>query len=215
MPSLVSFIIKEKIMAELHVQPKRNSYWWVWLILALLIIGGAIYWYLNYYQKGTGTVVPARDSTAVTTPPTGDSVNLAMGQASAWDQVDFNSPDTTYLEMTDRNIKTQYNAHFVIYSLPGRSLFASGNSSLTAAGKQHLDQVGASINQRFNKAEVQVYDRSDRYAPGRLAVQRAESVSNYLVRNSQLDQCQVTVYQSGQASATAGHSDLVDIVVKR
>ena len=44
-------------MAQLHVQPKRNSYWWLWLLLTLMVIAGAIYWYINYYHKnGNNTV---------------------------------------------------------------------------------------------------------------------------------------------------------------
>jgi hypothetical protein len=38
-------------MAELHVQRKRNRYLWLWFILAIIIIAGALYYYINYYQK--------------------------------------------------------------------------------------------------------------------------------------------------------------------
>jgi hypothetical protein len=38
-------------MAELHVQRKRNRYLWVWFVLAVIIIAGALYYYINYYQK--------------------------------------------------------------------------------------------------------------------------------------------------------------------
>ena len=38
-------------MANLHVQPKRKNYLWLWIIIILLIAAG-IYYYLNYYSKG-------------------------------------------------------------------------------------------------------------------------------------------------------------------
>jgi hypothetical protein len=38
-------------MAELHVQRKRNHYLWLWFVLAVIIIAGALYYYINYYQK--------------------------------------------------------------------------------------------------------------------------------------------------------------------
>ena len=43
-------------MAELHVQPKRKSYWWLWLIILLIIIAAAVYWYMNYYNKNDNVV---------------------------------------------------------------------------------------------------------------------------------------------------------------
>ena len=38
-------------MANLHVQPKKKNYLWLWIILIVLIAAG-IYYYLNYYSKG-------------------------------------------------------------------------------------------------------------------------------------------------------------------
>lgn len=38
-------------MANLHVQPKRKNYLWLW-ILVILIIAAALYYYFNYYKKG-------------------------------------------------------------------------------------------------------------------------------------------------------------------
>jgi len=38
-------------MADLHVQPKKKNYLWVWIIILLLIAAG-VYYYINYYSKG-------------------------------------------------------------------------------------------------------------------------------------------------------------------
>lgn len=52
-------------MANLHVQPKRKNYLWVW-ILIILILAAAVYYYVNYYSKGikpgaanTSRIVPS------------------------------------------------------------------------------------------------------------------------------------------------------------
>ena len=102
-------------MAELHVQPKRNNYWWLWLLLILIIIAALIY-YFNYYQKGKQMELPgAADSTA--TINNADTASPAVAPtANLWDQVDFDSPDTSYPEVTDKNLITKSNSHFVIYS---------------------------------------------------------------------------------------------------
>jgi len=39
-------------MANLHVQPKRKNYVWVWILIIILIISAAVYYYVNYYSKG-------------------------------------------------------------------------------------------------------------------------------------------------------------------
>ncbi len=39
-------------MANLHVQPKKKNYLWVWIIIILLIIAAGVYYYINYYSKG-------------------------------------------------------------------------------------------------------------------------------------------------------------------
>src|SRR5690348_903614 len=108
-------------MAELHVQPKRNNYWWLWVLLILIIIAALIY-YFNYYQKGKPLQLPgAADSTAMNNP---DTVSAPVAPtANLWDQVDFDSPDTSYVEVTDKNIMTKSNSHFVIYSEDVSHLF--------------------------------------------------------------------------------------------
>lgn len=203
-------------MAELHVQPKRNSYWWIWLLLAIIIIGGAIYYYVNYYQKGeTITGTTTTDSAYSSNTATTDSTTVEMGQANLWNQVDFDSPDTTYPELTDKNITTKSNAHFVIYSMNTQNLFDDNKSDLSNEGRQRLNQIGSSINKRFNSADVKIYDQSDTTQPDRLAVQRAETISNYLVNNAKLDKSHITVYRPGEQASVPKKSNTVNIVVKR
>ncbi len=202
-------------MAELHVQPKKNSYWWLWLLLAIILIAGAIYYYLNYYQKGEQIAPTTTDSTYSTNNTASDSTTVAMGHANLWSQIDFNSPDTTYSEVTDKNIKTQSNAHFVIYSLNTNNLFPNDKSELSDKGKQSLNQIGASINKRFDSADVKIYDQSDTTKQDRLATERAEMVRNYLIDNSKLNQQHVTCYQRGEPASVPDKSNTVNIVVKR
>ncbi len=51
-------------MAELHVQRKKSHNLWIWFVIALIVIAGALYYYINYYQKRnqTGT---AKSSSAM------------------------------------------------------------------------------------------------------------------------------------------------------
>ena len=200
-------------MAELHVQPKRNNYWWLWVLLILIIIAALIY-YFNYYQKGKPLQLPgAADSTAMNNP---DTVSAPVAPtANLWDQVDFDSPDTSYVEVTDKNIMTKSNSHFVIYSEDVSNLFENGKSDLSKEGKQSLDQVASSINKRFNTADVRIYAQSDTAHADQLAMQRGESVSNYLVKNTNIDQSRISVFHPGEGTSVPDKKDQVSIVVKR
>jgi len=201
-------------MAELHVQPKRNNYWWLWLLLILIIIAALIY-YFNYYQKGKQLELPgAADSTA--TVNNADTASPAVAPtANLWDQVDFDSPDTSYPEVTDKNLVTKSNSHFVIYSEDVSNLFENGKSDLSKEGKQSLDQVASSINKRFNTADVRIYAQSDTAHADQLAMQRGESVSNYLVKNTNIDQSRISVFHPGEGTSVPDKKDQVSIVVKR
>ncbi len=210
-------------MAELHVQPKRNNYWWLWLLLAIIIIAGAIYYYLNYYQKGKTIEGTTTDSTYSTSNNTADSTSVTAadstsrqtGRANLWSQIDFNSPDTTYPEVTDKSVTTRSNAHFVIYTLNSKDLFQNDKSDLSDKGKQSLNQVGASINKRFDSADVKIYAQADTTKQDQLAMERSESVRNYLVDNSKLRQQHISVYQRGEPASVPSNSNTVNIVVKR
>jgi len=201
-------------MAELHVQPKRNNYWWLWLLLILIIIAALVY-YFYYYQKGKQLELPGTaDSTA--TINNADTASMSVAPtANLWDQVDFDSPDTSYPEVTDKNLVTKSNSHFVIYSEDVSNLFENGKSDLSKEGKQSLDQVASSINKRFNTADVRIYAQSDTAHADQLAMQRGESVSNYLVKNTNIDQSRISVFHPGEGTSVPDKKDQVSIVVKR
>jgi outer membrane protein OmpA-like peptidoglycan-associated protein len=135
-------------MAELHVQPKRNSYWWLWLILAIIIIGGAVYYYLNYYQKDNtrSNNTTTTDSTSYNQQNKTNSTDVPA-TANLWSQVNFDSPDTTYTEVTDKEVSAKANAHFVIYSMNDSTLFENNKSELRNDGKKWLKQIATSIDQ--------------------------------------------------------------------
>ena len=63
-------------MANLHVQPKRKNYLWVWILIIILIITAAVYYYVNYYSKG---IKPGTGNASRVVP----SLQSGFAQASA------------------------------------------------------------------------------------------------------------------------------------
>ena len=63
-------------MANLHVQPKRKNYLWVW-ILIILIVAAGVYYYFTYYSKG---IKPGAANTSSIVP----SLHLHFAEVSAY-----------------------------------------------------------------------------------------------------------------------------------
>jgi hypothetical protein len=70
-------------MAEIRVEEKRGGLAWLWILLALLLIGAAVWYFMG--MPGTqdanqgieqGTTTPA--ATPATAPPPMDSVSLPV-----------------------------------------------------------------------------------------------------------------------------------------
>jgi outer membrane protein OmpA-like peptidoglycan-associated protein len=110
---------------------------------------------------------------------------------------------------------TKSNSHFVIYSEDVSHLFENGKSDVSKEGKQSLDQIASSINKRFTTADVRIYAQSDTAHADQLAMQRGESVSNYLAKNTNIDQSRISVFHPGEGTSVPGKKDQVSIVVKR
>lgn len=51
-------------MAELNVQRKRKTSWWLWLIIILILAAVLYYLYMNYYQ-GDKTITGFNQSNVV------------------------------------------------------------------------------------------------------------------------------------------------------
>ena len=82
-------------------------------------------------------------------------------------------------------------------------------------GKKGLKQIAASIDQRFKDGEVRIYNQTDSTKQDQLADARAENVKKYLIKNSKLQENNVSVYKVGEPSSLSTKSNTVHIVVKR
>ncbi len=203
-------------MAELHVQRKRNNYGWLWLMLAILIIGGALFYYFNYYKKDNSTGFTTNtDSSYHQSARSTDTINTTNYSDNLWSQVNFDSPDTTYAEISDKKVSIKANAHFVIYYIVNKDLFSDNESGLNKNGRESLQQVRTSIGQRFNAPDIKIYNQTDTSHIDSLAMERAESVSGFLGENSKIDKSRITVYHPGEPASLPTKSNTVNIVVKR
>lgn len=173
-------------MAELDVQPKRNS-WWPWLLLILLALA-ALFFLTKGCNNKAGT--PAGDSTAVAaTDPD-------------WNGVDFNAPKSSYEEVTDPDISVTGNDRYTIYTLGENILFPSGENTLQGSAEAKLEQIAASLEKRFKGAFIGVYGSTDSTGTAgqnqQLGGARADAVKTWLVEKGKVSADHVSTHSFGE-----------------
>ncbi|MDQ6845130.1 MAG: OmpA family protein, partial [Bacteroidota bacterium] len=142
-----------------------------------------------------------------------------------WDHVNFDSPDTAFAEINDKNVIEKANDRYVIYRMNDRILFDDNKSDIRPPGEKGLRQIGASLNQKFKDADVKIYsltDSSGEKQNSQLARQRAESVKNFLIKNSKMNDQDISIFPVDESRysthiSTGGNQPVntIEIVAKR
>jgi outer membrane protein OmpA-like peptidoglycan-associated protein len=184
-------------MAELDVQPKKKSPWWIWLILALVILA------LIFLIRGCN-----KDEVADTEVVTEDSsAKIEAVTVPNWSNVDFDAPNASIEEITDTSITVRGNDNYTIYGLGENILFATDDSNIQSGAEKQLEQISASLKKRFNGGAVAVYGNTDSTGTAghnaELGKQRAESVKNWLVKNAGVSSNKISVESKGQSDPVA------------
>jgi outer membrane protein OmpA-like peptidoglycan-associated protein len=192
-------------MAELNVQPKKRTPWWLWLIL--LIVALAL---LFFFLRGCGNQTGERTSvTTDSTTVTDTTIELGRTQAG-FDSVDFEAPAASYEEITDTAITVRGNDRYTIYGLGENVLFAKGESTLQNKAATQLKQIAASIEKRLKGSVIGIYGHTDssgdKQANEELATKRAEAVRNWLLQNSTIDASKISVQSLGESEPVASNN---------
>jgi outer membrane protein OmpA-like peptidoglycan-associated protein len=174
-------------MAELDVQPKRPSPWWLWLLLLLIAI--IVVFFL---MKGCNTKTPV----AATNPD--------------WNNVDMTTARTTDADVTDTSIAVRKNEQYTLYSLGENLLFATDQSTLQGDAGSKLQQVVTSLKKNFKEASIGVYGSTDSTGTAgenkTLGAERAAAVKNWLVTTGGLDSTKVSVHSLGESKPVASNA---------
>ena len=191
------------IMAELNVQPKRKSPWWIWVILALIIL------LLIYFFRGCDNTKQTVSNEAGSTSQSAGATSVGATSPN-WDSVDFNAPDATYEEITDTSISVRGNDKYTIYGLGENILFETGKDQVQGSAKTKLDQISKSIKKRFSGYWVAVYGNTDSTGDAQqnkeLSNKRAESVKKWLIENADVSQDRISVGALGEEEPVASNA---------
>lgn len=190
-------------MAELDVEPKRKSPWWIWLLIALAILA-LIFFLRGCNKESTTTVVEESESTS----QTGDTASQVLSTTTPdWNNVNFDVPTATYEEITDTDISVRGNNDYTIYGLGEDILFATGKSTIQTDAEKQLKQISASLEKRFRNASLAVYGNTDSTGSAgqnqQLGMQRAESVKAWLIENAKIPEDKISIQSKGQTDPVA------------
>jgi outer membrane protein OmpA-like peptidoglycan-associated protein len=184
-------------MAELDVQPKRSSPWWLWLLLVLLALVVLIFLFKGCNSKTT---------TVTTTDSTTSTKTIAVTQPD-WTKVDFNAAKASDENITDPAIAVSGNDQYTIYTLGENILFATDQDSLQGTAGDKLKQIVASLNKRFKGASIGVYGSTDATGTAghnkTLGAGRAAVVKDWLVKAGGLDSAHVSIHSLGETTPVA------------
>jgi outer membrane protein OmpA-like peptidoglycan-associated protein len=195
-------------MANLDVQPKKRGggmIMWILLALGLLLL-------LVLLAKGcSGSDDSAEHhATDTTTAATAHTTTTAADGTGTWDDVDFNAPAVQYQEITDKNIDVRGNDRYGIYGLGENVLFDKGSAEIKKDAEANLQQISASIGQRYKDGEIRIFgftdSTGDAQANMQLAQQRAEAVRSWLSSKGNISNANISVQSMGETKPTANNA---------
>ena len=194
-------------MAHLEVKPKSGTPWWVWLLVAIIVIALLLFFLKGCNSKST--ILATTDSTSTKTDSSSTKQAVAVTQPD-WNNVDFNSPKSKDADVTDKDIGVSGNDKYTIYTLGENILFATDQNTVQSNADAKLKQVIASLNKRFKGAVIGVYGNTDSTGTAghnkALGAERAAAVKSWLVSNGGLDSTKISVHSLGENKPVASNS---------
>ncbi len=118
--------------------------------------------------------------------------------------------DVKFAEVNLPDISVRGDDDYSVYGLEEKVLFDTGKSEIKASASNALNQVAASIGQRYGKNQIQVMgfadSRGDKDFNKELSEKRAEAVKNWLVTNGKMDASRLSVEPMGEAMPAASNA---------
>jgi outer membrane protein OmpA-like peptidoglycan-associated protein len=187
----------------------------MWL-LAIAALAGLVIWLVTRNKDTENTVADAGNKVENTAAGAAGAVkeageDVAAEARDAWESVDLNAPKVERPEMkiSSPDFETRGNDNYTVYSLGENLLFDTDKAELRDDAKENLQQVVASINQRYANGNIRLYGFTDATAGKEynkeLSEKRAENVKNWLTQNGNIDASRISVHAMGEANPEASN----------
>ena len=194
-------------MAHLEVQPKKTSYSWLWIFLAILGLA-IILLFVRGRNHTSDTVVTTDSSTTVNSGTT--STAAVAATTTDWDGVNFNSPLISDADINDKDISIRGNDKYTIYTLGENVLFATDKNILQTDAVKKLEQITSSLNKRYKGATIGVYGNTDSTGDKehnkQLGAERAAAVKDWLAQKGGVDAGKISIHSLGASKPVASNA---------
>ncbi len=154
-------------------------------------------------EAGQDTAVMARDGQTAS-QMAGDA---AASTANAWDMTKAKLADVKFQEVNTPGVTVRGDSTYSVYSVDEAVLFDTEKAEIKPTAAASLQQITASIGQRYATRQVRVMgfadSRGDKSYNRELSEKRAEAVKSYLVGTGKIDGARVSVEPMGEAQPVA------------
>jgi outer membrane protein OmpA-like peptidoglycan-associated protein len=157
-------------------------------------------------QAGQDTAVMARDGRTASQM----AGNAAASVANTWDMTKAKLADVKFKEMTLPGVTVRGDSTYSVYSVDEKVLFDTDKADIKPTAAASLQQITASIGQRYATQQVRVMgfadSRGDKSYNRELSEKRAEAVKNYLTSTGKIDGSRVSVEPMGETKPVASNA---------
>lgn len=191
-------------MAEINIEPKKKGFNWLW-ILGILALVGIVGWLLSRNGDNDSNATAMRNDAETV------ESSVSTGAADMWRDVDLNVPTVKHPEIniSSPDFEVRGNDKYSVYSMGENLLFDTDKATIRSDVKQNMDQIVASINQRYGQGQIRIYGHADARADAEhnreLSQQRAEAVKNWLVSNANIDASRISIHPMGESDPVASN----------
>jgi outer membrane protein OmpA-like peptidoglycan-associated protein len=159
------------------------------------------------YRDGK-TAADVASNAADATSNAASNAGNAIGNAFEVSKAKLN--DLKFTEVNLPEVTVRGNDDYSVYGLEEKVLFDTDKAEIKASAANALNQVVASIGQRYGKSQIQVMgfadSRGDKDYNKELSEKRAEAVKNWLATNGKIDASRLSVEPMGEAQPAASNA---------
>lgn len=157
-------------------------------------------------EAGQDTAVMARDGQSASEL----AATATNTVADTWDLAKAKLADVKFKEITLPGISVRGDSTYNVYSVEEKVLFDTDKADIKADAAASLQQITASIGQRYGTQAVRVMgfadSRGDKSYNRELSEKRAEAVKKYLVDTGKIDASRVSIEPMGEAQPVASNA---------
>ncbi|GAA4001624.1 hypothetical protein GCM10022408_11130 [Hymenobacter fastidiosus] len=139
-----------------------------------------------------------------------DGETAAGAVDSTWDMTKAQLADVKYPEVSTTEVTVRGNSEYSVYGLEETVLFDTDKAEIKPGASKALEQVAASIGQRYATGPVRIMGfadaRGDKSYNKELSEQRAEAVKTWLAQNGKIDAGRVSVEPMGESQPVASNA---------